>query len=443
MHHYHLRPRNSNHHEKSHKKCRKPYSNIIVREYSRPTTFDELTDDIHLQVFKYLKARDCIVFEQVNRKWKSLLEIGWRSRKVLAFGNRRYEKSYEALCSNPDHKIFRRDFFSVRSIRIRLLLVKRCINLRVLVWDRLPSGSVGSALNNCKNIEHIDGLHDVAFLSIANVNNTITCIRSRAGVRFALSLRPRVFGVSALHYGIADTRYMDLFYDTCDSVRHLYWPNFNVSQGNLYSLLDKLPNVATIRSKGTYLEQTVQRLPPHENIVILQPYTQQLVNTLIVKSGLHAKKASIHVLTFSANSMQLLATHCTNIEELDLRVALVKDVKRCLQSLPLVRLKLLASRYDNEAPAGELTAMIQSCERLRCVKCADISMPNAAEVLSTMFNKANASRSKRFRVKVRRDMLETWLLSQVKFDTNKWPRNLIVNGAAIINRHPLQLASEE
>lgn len=155
------------------------------------------------------------------------------------------------MCGVSEHKIYRRDFFLIRSVRVRIMLIKRCPNLRVLVWDTAKSVMIGRILaEHCPRIEHVDGLNDVAYMAMLNVNTAVKCVRSRCGVERALALQPKVFGVSAMSYGVADIRYISYFNGPCTAVEEVYWPNFNLDAGRLRELLVKLPNVRSIRSKG-------------------------------------------------------------------------------------------------------------------------------------------------------------------------------------------------
>ncbi|KAI1283254.1 hypothetical protein HDE_12685 [Halotydeus destructor] len=154
--------------------------------------FTELSKECLTYILFYLPIKDRIKFEQVSKQWCDPLNKVWEHQQVIAFelqqsSNRRTCKVCKLLfCGDRRHRTTKFDTitFSKRSRLIwvqlenkRLEVLRRCPNLKVLVWK----GPVSWKLANCLStfntrIEHLEGVSELFSKLCPKTFQNIKCL---------------------------------------------------------------------------------------------------------------------------------------------------------------------------------------------------------------------------------------------------------------------------
>lgn len=91
-----------------------------------------------------------------------------------------------------------------------------------------------------------------------------------------------------------------------------------------------------------------------------QLYVQSIFENAAIKSGRFVTKVVIHPADCPVSFFKLLAKHCPQINELELRVSVMRaEIFGHIVKLPLVHLKLLTGYRVGVAPNGLLLRIIR------------------------------------------------------------------------------------
>lgn len=143
------------------------------------TSFDQLPDDVHFELFKYLRSYDKVRCERINSRWHQNLARVWakqsslvvigkdsgktRQRSVAAINGKDLRWGAGCNCHKLDHRFFVCDVIRLVGDELELQnsimrsVLRRCKNLKAF-WlrGRCPAG-LGSLLNEfCPQLEHIE-----------------------------------------------------------------------------------------------------------------------------------------------------------------------------------------------------------------------------------------------------------------------------------------------
>ncbi|KAI1283160.1 hypothetical protein HDE_12755 [Halotydeus destructor] len=125
--------------------------------------FSFLNDDCFQDILKYLDAKDRILDERVCRRFRENLKQVWRRQQAISF--RKWDIG-KRFCCEPNHLIVKADCVSLKYSWDnkhmedgRMKIIKRCPNLKVLVWDGKCPVKLGIHVNrNLARLEHLEGI---------------------------------------------------------------------------------------------------------------------------------------------------------------------------------------------------------------------------------------------------------------------------------------------
>lgn len=133
-------------------------------------SFNDLPDDCHHDVLKYVKTLERIKFERVSGQWQRILAGIWNSQKTLVIVPYNLDTNWNAwfnadlVCRVKCHKCYEPDLISFRENHKKypsysncIRILAKCSNLRALYWFGKSSDEFADVLLNLSPVlEHLE-----------------------------------------------------------------------------------------------------------------------------------------------------------------------------------------------------------------------------------------------------------------------------------------------
>lgn len=133
--------------------------------------FDNLPDDVHLEVFKYLRINDKIKLERVNKRWQSNCDGALRRSQSLIVVLPRcwFTANFGVQCIYKRHFLSSQDTLTLPQVKGSMRttsrrseymvtiekVLKRTPNLKVFAMKRIDRQVLDLLATNCPNLEHL------------------------------------------------------------------------------------------------------------------------------------------------------------------------------------------------------------------------------------------------------------------------------------------------
>lgn len=397
--------------------------------------FEKMIDDAKLCIFRYLPLKDRAKLERVNKNFGTLLGTLWLKQKVLAFGTD-YPK-FIRICSKKSHQTLKTDFVDIVRTTPRFVLLRKCSNLVVLIWDqRRTQGRLGGILESHSMLEHLEGVIDEDLANIKHLPK-LECVRINElfVVSHHDSIKRLALNSLNQHTLIQINQTEQLTLDAIiirdlgkeEALKAIY--DFSTNPINTVHAVRAWFNHFSTRS--------IDMAPPQEYIVWKQVFEEEVFRAMLEKSSHHVKKIRLG-LKLSITAFLLIGRYCKELESIDIVTSsFIKGISQPLALLPKLTNIKIHEQYQEIQPIAdksEVSTLIPSLTHLIGfdISCITDDPDFVFAIANEMLDYAKKCK-RRLHLTCHNDTFLIWRNAIKRYvSIHDLPKNFIVNDKCII-----------